>query len=52
MTLAQPLPRVSLHDQIVAHLREAIVAGEIEPGAKLDEKALCARFAVSRTPLR
>ncbi|QIE56791.1 GntR family transcriptional regulator [Pikeienuella piscinae] len=52
MTLAQPLPRVSLHDQIVEHLREAIVAGELQPGEKLNEKALCARFAVSRTPLR
>lgn len=52
MTSPQPLPRVSLHDQIVERLREAIVAGDFKPGEKLNEKELCLRFGVSRTPLR
>lgn len=46
------LPRVSLHDQIVEHLREEIVTNDLQPGERLNEKELCARFGVSRTPLR
>lgn len=44
--------RVSLHDQVAARLRTMLVEGEIGPGAKLNERELCERLQVSRTPLR
>lgn len=46
------IPRVSLHDQLVARIRELILDGELPPGSRVPEKALCQRFGVSRTPLR
>ena len=53
-TLATPEPivRLSLHDQLLGRLRAMIIEGELLPEAKIDEKDLCARFGVSRTPLR
>jgi len=44
--------RRSLHGELVAELRAMIVEGRLEPGDKIAEQALCARFGVSRTPLR
>jgi DNA-binding GntR family transcriptional regulator len=44
--------RRSLHGKLVAELRSMIVEGELEPGDKIAEQALCVRFGVSRTPLR
>lgn len=52
MTTLMPIKRASLHDQIVAVLREQIVSGVLEPNEKLNEQALCKQFGVSRTPLR
>ncbi len=46
------LERHSLHDQLVAKLREMILNGELRPGSALPEKMLCESFGVSRTPLR
>jgi DNA-binding GntR family transcriptional regulator len=43
---------LSLHDELVERLRELIVESAFEPGARVPERALCERFAVSRTPLR
>ena len=48
----RPLDRMSLHDQLVAKVREMIVDGELSAGAPLPEKMLCETFGVSRTPLR
>lgn len=48
----RPLDRMSLHDQLVAKVREMIVDGELEAGAALPERMLCETFGVSRTPLR
>lgn len=48
----RPLDRMSLHDQLVARLREMIVDGELRAGAPLPERMLCETFDVSRTPLR
>lgn len=48
----RPLDRMSLHDQLVAKVREMIVDGELQAGAPLPEKMLCETFGVSRTPLR
>jgi len=47
-----PLDRASLHDRIARRLREDLIEGAMPPGSRIDEKALCLRFAVSRTPLR
>jgi DNA-binding GntR family transcriptional regulator len=47
-----PVGRASLHDEVVERLRDMIVEGALEPGARVPERELCARFAVSRTPLR
>lgn len=46
------IQRKTLHTEIVDHLRDMIVSGELGPGQKLPEKDLCARFDISRTPLR
>lgn len=46
------IARRSLHEELADRLREMIVEREIEPGVRINEKALCTRFAVSRTPLR
>ncbi|GLH78593.1 transcriptional regulator [Bradyrhizobium sp. SSBR45G] len=48
----RPLARLSLHDQLVAKVREMIVDGELAAGAPLPERMLCETFGVSRTPLR
>ena len=47
-----PILRRSLHDQVAAHLRTLLIEGAIAPGAKLNERELCERLHVSRTPLR
>jgi len=52
MTVATPIPRVSLHDAVVNRLRDLIIRGELHPNAHLGERELCERFEVSRTPLR
>jgi DNA-binding GntR family transcriptional regulator len=44
--------RVSLHDQVTARLRTMVVEGDIPPGSKLNERELCERMEISRTPLR
>ena len=46
------IARQSLHGELVAVLRDMILDGELKPGDKIPEAALCARFGVSRTPLR
>jgi GntR family transcriptional regulator, rspAB operon transcriptional repressor len=44
--------RRSLTDEIYDRLRRMIIALELGPGEALNEKELCTRFGVSRTPLR
>lgn len=46
------ISRIALHDQVAARLRTMLVEGRIPPGAKLNERVLCAQLRVSRTPLR
>lgn len=46
------ITRVGLHDQVTARLRTMLVEGIIPPGAKLNERELCEKLRVSRTPLR
>ncbi len=47
----RPLDRMSLHDQLVAKVREMIVDGVFQAEAPLPEKMLCETFGVSRTLL-
>jgi DNA-binding GntR family transcriptional regulator len=44
--------RPSLHQEIVALLRDLIVEGKLLPGARIAEPQLCKQLGVSRTPLR
>jgi DNA-binding GntR family transcriptional regulator len=44
--------RQTLHESLLERLRQMIQDGELAPGARLSEQALCERFGVSRTPLR
>ena len=37
---------------LAARLREMIIEGELPPGTRLNERALCDRLGASRTPLR
>ena len=48
----QAFSRRPLHDDLVEHLRDLIVRGELAPGSKVQEQALCDQFQVSRTPIR
>ena len=50
--MRKPIPRRTLHDELVERLREMIHAGDLAAGEKIPEKALCEQFEVSRTPLR
>lgn len=49
---ADVLKRRLLHTQVADRLRELIVWGDLEPGERLNERLLCERFDISRTPLR
>jgi DNA-binding GntR family transcriptional regulator len=42
----------TLPASVAERLRELIIEGEIAPGARLNERALCDHLLVSRTPLR
>lgn len=42
----------SLHDSLVDDLRRLVVEGHLVSGQRVPEAALCARFGISRTPLR
>jgi DNA-binding GntR family transcriptional regulator len=46
------VPRLVLHEQVAATLRQMLVEGLIPPGAKLNERELCEELNISRTPLR
>ena len=50
--LLDPVEHRTLPQSVAARLRELIVTLALPPGAKLEEKALCARLGVSRTPFR
>lgn len=52
MSEADPITRASLYDELAVRLRRMIVENELEPGERINERGLCERFGVSRTPLR
>ncbi|HEU5019603.1 MAG TPA: GntR family transcriptional regulator [Pseudolabrys sp.] len=41
-----------LHEEVVGRLRTILLDGEIPPGGRIPERELCAKLAISRTPLR
>ena len=47
-----PVVATSLADEIAFRLQAAIIDGEFAPGTHLQQDELCARFGVSRTPVR
>ncbi|WP_445620139.1 GntR family transcriptional regulator [Kushneria sp. Sum13] len=49
---AGTISRHSLHDAITNRLRDMIIEGELEQGARIYEGPLCETLGVSRTPLR
>ncbi|MEP9349871.1 GntR family transcriptional regulator [Xanthobacter sp. KR7-225] len=52
MSEAGLISRRSMHDELVDLLHAMLLRGELRAGDKINEQALCARFGVSRTPLR
>ena len=47
-----PLHGTSMHDGVATRLRAMVFDRELAPGDYIDEKALAARWQISRTPLR
>ena len=46
------IERRPLHEEAVDQLRDRIVQGDLNPGARLNERVLCEQLGISRTPLR
>ncbi|MES2025976.1 MAG: GntR family transcriptional regulator [Pseudomonadota bacterium] len=46
------MERQRLHDAVVEHLQRLIIEGVLAPGMKLNEREVCERLGISRTPLR
>ncbi|MFB8244913.1 GntR family transcriptional regulator [Streptomyces sp. NPDC055952] len=52
MDAIRPVPRTLLRDRAYEAIRDAIVAGEIEPGAVVRDADLAERLGLSRAPVR
>lgn len=52
MESLRPLGRTLLRDRAYASIRDAIVAGDIEPGAVVRDAELAERLGLSRAPVR
>ncbi|MCM2681165.1 GntR family transcriptional regulator [Echinimonas agarilytica] len=52
MALAKPAKILSVKDQIADQIRSDIIAGDLAPNTKLNEKELAERFGLSRGPIR
>ncbi|MEM8622102.1 MAG: GntR family transcriptional regulator [Pseudomonadota bacterium] len=48
----RPIDRKPLRESLADALRQMIVEGALGPGEKINERALCLQFGVSRTPFR
>ena len=46
------ITRQPLHELAIDRLRDLIVQGDLSPGERLNERLLCERLGISRTPLR
>lgn len=49
---AESIVRAALHKEVVSRMRQAIVEGIYRPGERMNERILCERYDISRTPLR
>lgn len=49
---ANPITRITLHDEVLTRLRDMIIEGKLAPGARINEGQVGAFLGVSRTPLR
>jgi DNA-binding GntR family transcriptional regulator len=47
-----PVVRHTLHEELVSRIRDMIIEGQLEPGARIHEGQLGQALGVSRTPLR
>ena len=47
-----PITHQPLHELAILRLRDLIVQGDLSPGERLNERLLCERLGISRTPLR
>ncbi|MEX0730156.1 MAG: GntR family transcriptional regulator [Aquisalimonadaceae bacterium] len=47
-----PISRQTLHGEVVTHLRNMIIEGELPQGDRVPERQLCEQLGISRTPLR
>ena len=52
LALSDTIRRPTLHEEVVDRLRKMIFQGELAGGTRVPEKELCAKFGISRTPLR
>ncbi|MEU6349426.1 GntR family transcriptional regulator [Streptomyces sp. NPDC047072] len=52
METLRPVPRTLLRDRAYQAIRDAIVAGEIEPGAVVRDAEFAERLGLSRAPVR
>lgn len=52
MSVNKPNKILSVKDQIADQIRSDIIAGELAPSTKLNEKEMAERFGVSRGPIR
>jgi DNA-binding GntR family transcriptional regulator len=52
MQALAPISRRPLHEETIDRLRDLIVHGDLAPGVRLNERVLCERLGISRTPLR
>lgn len=48
----QPIVRAALHDEAARRLRHMILEGQLAPGSRIAERAICEQLGISRTPLR
>jgi len=42
----------TLHEDVLSKLRDYVVEGHLDPGARIPERELCEKLGISRTPLR
>jgi DNA-binding GntR family transcriptional regulator len=52
MQALAPISRRPLHEETIDRLRDLIVHGDLAAGVRLNERVLCERLGISRTPLR
>lgn len=51
LELVEP-PQPTLHEDVLSKLRDYVVEGHLDPGARIPERELCEKLGISRTPLR